>query len=84
MDGKFRQGWKPILKNCGHSMRWNGRMANLTSLVTTRRRASTCSTTVQRKAPKAAAVCVTTGKRWRQERTQAEEQRDGYGGRHGD
>src|SRR4029453_8294396 len=57
-----------ILKDFTHSMRWNGRVANLTSLVTTRRQASTSSTTVQRKAPKAAAVCVTTGKRWRQER----------------
>ena len=33
-------------------MRWNGRVANLTSLVTTRRQASTSSTTVQQKAPK--------------------------------
>jgi hypothetical protein len=46
--------------------------------------ASTSSTTVQRKAPKAAQCVLRPGSSGGKKGTQAEEQRDRYGGRHGD
>ena len=63
---KCKRGWKPILKSCGHSMKWKELAVNRTSSVRIRRRANTFFMIVQRKVRKAAEVFVTTVKRWSQ------------------
>ena len=63
---KYKQSWKLILKNCGHSMKWKELAVNRTLLVMIKRRANTFFMIVQRKVLKAAEVFATTAKRWSQ------------------
>jgi hypothetical protein len=65
---RYKQGWKLILKNCGHSMKWKVPAANRMLLVMITRRANTFFMIVQRKVLMAAEVFVTTVKRWSQEK----------------
>ena len=68
-------------ENFGHSMRWNGRVANLTSLVTTRRRAIRVLRLFSGKPQRPPQCVLRPGSAGGKKGTQAEEQRDGYGGR---
>src|SRR5207245_6191422 len=63
---KFKQSWKPILKNCGHSMKWKELAVNRTLLLMIKRRANIFFMIAQRKVLKAAEVFATTVKRWSQ------------------
>jgi len=63
---KYKQSWKLMLKNCGHSMKWKELAVNRTLLVMIKRRANTFFMIVQRKVLKAAEVLATTVKRWSQ------------------
>ena len=60
---KYKQGWKLMLKNCGHSMKWKELAVNRTLLVMIKRQANTFFMIVQRKVLKAAEVFATTVKR---------------------
>ncbi|AIF84087.1 hypothetical protein NTE_02030 [Candidatus Nitrososphaera evergladensis SR1] len=63
MNGlKYKQSWKLILKNYGHSMKWKELVVNRMLLVMIKRRANTFFMIVQRKVLKAAEVFVTTVK----------------------
>ena len=67
MNGlKYKQSWKLILKNCGHSMKWKELAVNRMLLVMIKRRDNTFFMIVQRKVLKAAEMFVTTVKGWRQ------------------
>jgi hypothetical protein len=46
---KYKQGWKLMLKNCGHSLKWKELAVNRTLLVMIKRRANTFFMIVQRK-----------------------------------
>src|SRR5258705_12607659 len=61
---KYKQGWKLILKNCGHSMKWKELGVNRMLLVMIKRRANTFFMIVQPKVLKAARVFVTIVKDW--------------------
>src|SRR5882762_10241723 len=63
---KYKQSWKLILKNCGHSMKWKEPAVNRMLSGMIKRRANTFFMIVQRKVLKAAEVFVTTAKRWSQ------------------
>src|SRR5258705_11940790 len=63
---KYKQSWKLILKNCGHSMKWKELAVKRMLLVMIKRRANTFFMIVQRKVLKAEEVFVTTVKRWSQ------------------
>src|SRR6266436_10446094 len=63
---KYKQSWKLMLKNCGHSMKWKELAVNRTLLVMIKRRANTFFMIVQRKVLKAGEVFATTVKRWTQ------------------
>src|SRR5687767_14921602 len=65
-DLKYKQSWKLMLKNCGHSMKWTELAVNRTLLAMIKRRANTFFMIVQRKVLKAAEVFATTVKRWSQ------------------
>ncbi len=55
-----------MLKNSGHSTKWNELAVNRMLLVTIKRRANTFFMIAQRKVRKAAEVFATTAKRWSQ------------------
>src|SRR5438309_10514685 len=63
---KYKQSWKLMLKNCGHSTKWKELAVNRTLLVMIKRRANTFFMIVQWKVLKAAEVFATTVKRWSQ------------------
>src|SRR5258705_2486200 len=50
---KYKQSWKLILKNCGHSMKWKELAVNRALLVMIKRRANTFFMIVRRKVPRA-------------------------------
>src|SRR5580700_9991064 len=60
---KYKPGWMRMLKNCGHSARWNELAVNPMLLVRTRKRVNTFFMTVQRRVLRAAGVFATTVKR---------------------
>ena len=62
MGLKYKQSWKLMLKNCGHSMKWKELAVNRTLLVMIKRLANTFFMIVQRKVLKAAEVFVMTVK----------------------
>ena len=66
MGSEYKQSWKLMLKNCGHSMKWKELAVNRTLLAMIKRRANTFFMIVQRKVLKAAEVFATTVKRWSQ------------------
>src|SRR6516162_7939543 len=49
MGQKYKQSWKLMLKNCGHSMKWKELAVNRMLLVMIKRRANTFFMIVQRK-----------------------------------
>src|SRR5262245_57807597 len=61
---RYKQSWKLILKNSGHSMKWRELAVNRMLLVTIKRRVNTFFVIGQRKALKAAEAFVTTVKPW--------------------
>src|SRR6266566_9004707 len=63
---KYKQSWKRILKNCGHSMKWKKLAVNRMLLGMIKRQANTFFMIVQRKVLKAAEVFVTIVKHWTQ------------------
>src|SRR6266853_5432582 len=63
---KYKQGWKLMLKNCRHSMKWKELAVNRTLLVMIKSQANTFFMIIQRKVLKAAEVFATTVKRWSQ------------------
>ncbi len=49
---KYEPSWKPILKNCGHSMKWKELAVNRMLWAKTKRRANTFFTIVHSESPK--------------------------------
>jgi hypothetical protein len=68
MVSSYKQSWKRMLKNCGHSMKWMEPAANLMLLARIKKRANTFFVIVQPKARKVAEAFATTLKRLSQEK----------------
>ena len=61
---KYKESWKLMLTNCGHSVKWKELAVNQTLLAMMKRGANTFFMIVHRKVLKAAEMFATTVKRW--------------------